>query len=59
MAMTDRPVPVPPPGRRQPGSSRAQRLFSDKDLMDNAEGDRKVLRRARELADQRNSRVDR
>jgi len=39
-----RPAPVVP----------GPRLFSDKRLMDNPEGDRRILRRARELADQRN-----
>jgi hypothetical protein len=40
------PAATPAPGAR---------LFSDKRLMDNPEGDRRILRRARELADQRNS----
>lgn len=57
MAATDR--PLPPSGSRQPSPSPAPRPFSDKKLMDNAEGDRKILRRARELADQRNGRAAR
>lgn len=41
------------PPRPAPASAR-RRLFSDKRLMDNPEGDRRILRRARELADRRN-----
>ena len=36
------------------GSAAGSRLFSDKRLMDNPEGDRRILKRALELADQRN-----
>lgn len=45
-APVDRPDPRPVP--------RPAKLFSDKRLMDNPEGDRTILRRARELADRRN-----
>lgn len=39
---------------QQPAVPAGPGLFSDKRLMDNPEGDRRILRRARELADRRN-----
>lgn len=53
MATTDVPARGDRPGRVRPPAP--PRPFSDKTLMDNAEGDRKILQRARDLADRRNN----
>jgi len=56
-APSARSQPVPAEPARRPGEGGGvPRLYSDKELMDNPEGDRRILRRAHQLADERNRR---